>query len=260
VTEPAPRHAVRVLIVDDERPARQKIRRFMSDDADVSAIFEAADGVQAIELLRSEAPDVVFLDVQMPGVDGFGVLDAIAPEARPQIVFVTAFDEYAVRAFDANAIDYLLKPFDADRFARAFARAKHALARHHDHDERRRLERALTQVRDERNAPLERVLVEAGERVVLLPLTRVERFESDRNYVVVYAGADRYRLRTTLDRLEERLDPQVFVRIHRSTIVRADQVTELQPWSHGDYVVMLASGARVRLSRRYRDRLSRFVP
>jgi two-component system LytT family response regulator len=251
---------LRVLIVDDERPARQKLRRFLAADPDVDAVFEAPDGVRALELIRSESPDLVLLDVAMPGVDGFGVVEALDPAERPHVVFVTAYDQYAVRAFDAHAVDYVLKPFDAERFGRALARAKAAAAGHQDREERRRLERVLAEVRRERPQRLERLLVESDGRAVLLPVGQVERIEAAKNYVTVFAGGARYRLRTTLERLEERLDPRAFVRVHRSTIVRVDRVTELQPWSHGDYVVILQGGARVRLSRRYRDRLEQFLP
>ncbi|MFL5518724.1 MAG: LytR/AlgR family response regulator transcription factor [Gemmatimonadales bacterium] len=251
---------LRVLIVDDERPARQKLRRFVAADPDVEAVFEAPDGVQALELIRSESPDLVLLDIAMPGVDGFGVVEALDQAERPHVVFVTAYDQYAVRAFDAHAVDYVLKPFDAEQFGRALARAKAAVAGRQDREERRRLERALADVRRDRPQRLERLLVELDGRAVLLPVGQVERIEAAKNYVTVFAGEARYRLRTTLDRLEERLDPRAFVRVHRSTIVRVDRVSELQPWSHGDYVVILQGGARVRLSRRYRDRLEQFLP
>ncbi len=251
---------LRVLVVDDERPARQKVRRFLAADPEVEAIFEAPDGVKALEIVRAEALDVMLLDVQMPGVDGFGVVEAIDPDARPHVVFVTAYDDYALRAFEAHAVDYLLKPFDADRFARALARAKEAVARDQDRQARRHLEQMLAEVQRARPVTLERLLVPSGERVVLLPLNQVERLEATRNDVTVYADGGRHKLRATLDRLEERLDPRAFVRVHRSTIVRVDRVTELRPWSHGDYVVVLRSGAQVRLSRRYRDRLERFLP
>jgi two-component system, LytTR family, response regulator len=250
---------LRVLIVDDERPARQKLRRMLAD-ADVEGVFEAPDGLRAVELIRAESPDVVLLDVEMPGVDGFGVVEALDPSERPHIVFVTAYDQYALRAFDAHAVDYVLKPFDAERLARALGRAKVAVGGRQDREERRRLERVLADVRRERPQRLERLLVESDGRAMLLPATKVERIEAAKNYVTVYAGGERYRVRTTLDRLEERLDPRAFVRVHRSTIVRVDRVTELQPWSHGDYVVILEGGAKVRLSRRYRDRLEQFLP
>jgi two-component system, LytTR family, response regulator len=251
---------LKVLIVDDERPARQKLRRLLAADPGVDAVFEAPDGLRAVELIRSESPDVVLLDVQMPGVDGFGVVEALDASERPHIVFVTAYDQYALRAFEAHAVDYVLKPYDTERLARAVERAKAAVTGRRDGEERRRLERVLADVRRERPQRLERLLVESDGRATLLPVAKVERIEAAKNYVTVYAGGAQYRVRTTLDRLEERLDPRAFVRVHRSTIVRVDRVTELQPWSHGDYVVVLQGGAKVRLSRRYRDRLEQFLP
>lgn len=248
-----------MLVVDDERPARQKIRRFLSQDSRIATVFEAADGVRALDLIRTEDPDVVFLDIEMPGVDGFGVVEALAPEARPQIVFVTAFDQYAVRAFDAQAVDYVLKPFDAERLTRALGRARERIGAE---DGRQRLDEVVAAVRKARPTPLERLLVEQVDRALLLPVARVDRFEAERNYVIVHVGAERYRLRATLDGVEARLDPAGFVRVSRSTIVNLERVKELRPWGggHGDYVVVLHGGAEVRLSRRYRDRLSRFAP
>jgi two-component system, LytTR family, response regulator len=251
---------LKLLIVDDERPARQKLRRLASADPDVGAVLEAADAPAAVELIRAESPDIVLLDVEMPGMDGFGVVEALDPAERPHVVFVTAYDQYALRAFDAHAVDYVLKPFDAERLARALGRAKAAVAGRQDREARGRLERALAEVRRDRPQRLERLLVEADGRATLLPVAQVERFEAAKNYVTVHAGGARYRLRTPLDRLEERLDPRAFVRVHRSSIVRVDRVAELQPWSHGDYVIVLRGGERVRLSRRYRDRLEQFLP
>lgn len=246
--------ALRVLIVDDERPARQKLRRILAAEPGVEAVFEAPDGLRAVELIKSEDPDVVFLDIEMPGVDGFQVVEALGAESPPQIVFVTAFDRYAVRAFDAYAVDYVLKPYDADRLRTALARAR----------ERRngsaRVNEMVVAVRKERPGPLERLLVEEGGRALLLPVSRVDRFESNRNYVTVHAGADRYRLRAILDGLEARLDERVFARISRSAIVNLERIVELRPWGHGDYMVELKGGVKLRLSRRYRDRLKAFVP
>ena len=251
---------LRVLIVDDERPARQKLRRLVTADPDVGAVFEASDGARALELIRSESPDIVLLDVAMPGVDGFGVIEALDPAERPHVVFVTAYDQYAVRAFDAHAVDYVLKPFDGERFGRALTRAKGAATGRRDHEERHRLERVLAEVRRERPAAAGTAPGRVGRAGGAAAGGQVERIEAAKNYVTVHTDGERYRLRTTLDRLEERLDPRAFVRVHRSTIVRVDRVTELQPWSHGDYVVVLRGGDRVRLSRRYRDRLEQFLP
>jgi two-component system LytT family response regulator len=251
---------LKVLIVDDERPARTKVRRFISADADVGQIFEAPDGVRAVDVIHEESPDLVFLDVQMPGLDGFGVVEALASDALPHVVFVTAFDDYAVRAFDVHAVDYVMKPFDAERLTRALERAKAAIASRRDGGEAARMERLLADYRRERPERLERLLVQGEERSVLLPLTRVDRLESARNYVVLHAGRESFRVRSTLDRLEQRLDPRRFVRVSRTAIVNVDRVAELVPWSHGDWVVVLSDGAKLRLTRSFRDRLERFGP
>lgn len=246
--------SLRILIVDDERPARQKVRRILAGEPGVEAVFEASDGLRAVEMIRSEDPDVVFLDIEMPGVDGFQVVEALAPEVRPEIVFVTAFDRYAVRAFDAYAVDYVLKPYDPDRLRQALARVRERAGRRNGS----RVDEMVVAVRRERGEPLARLLVESDGRAVLIPVTRIDRFEADRNYVVVHAGGERYRARATLDGLESRLDGRAFARISRSAIVNLERVQELRPWGHGDYVVELKGGVELRLSRRYRDRLARF--
>ena len=251
---------LKVLIVDDERPARAKVRRFVSADPDVGPIFEASDGVRAVDLIRDESPDLVFLDVQMPGLDGFGVVEAVGPDDLPYVVFVTAFDEYAVRAFDVHAVDYVMKPFDAARLERALGRAKAGIARRSDGRDAGALERLLGDLRRDRPERLDRLLVQGWNRSVLLPLSRVDRLESARNYVVLHAGQETFRVRSTLDRLEQRLDPRRFVRVSRTAMVNLDRVAELKPWSHGDWVVVLANGAQLRLTRTFRDRLERFDP
>lgn len=251
---------LKVLIVDDERPARTKVRRFVSADPDVVQIFEAPDGVRAVDVIREESPDLVFLDVQMPGLDGFGVVEALGTDALPHLVFVTAFDDYAVRAFDVHAVDYVMKPFDAERLGRALARAKAAIASRKDGEDGAQVERLLADLRRARPEHLERLLVQGAQRTVLLPVSRVDRLESARNYVVVHAGRESFRVRTTLDRLEQRLDPRRFVRVSRSAMVNVERVAELKPWSHGDWIVVLADGAKLRLSRTHRDRLDRFQP
>jgi two-component system, LytTR family, response regulator len=250
--------ALKVLIVDDERPARQKLRRLLGDDSDIIAVYEAADGVAAVETIRIEAPDIVFLDVQMPGIDGFGVVDALPPDALPHLVFVTAFDMYAVRAFDMHAVDYLLKPYDTERFTRALARAKEIVASRRVGEERDRLRRLLDDADAARPRRAERILVEAGERVLLVAVDKVDRIESRRNYVRLRVGSEVYRLRGTLARFERSLDPAKFVRISRSEIVNLDRIAELRPWSHGDYVVVMRDGSQTRMSRRYRSGLDRF--
>ncbi len=251
---------LKVLIVDDEKPARAKVRRFVSADPDVGPIFEASDGVRAVDVIREESPDLVFLDVQMPGLDGFGVVEALGADALPHIVFVTAFDDYAVRAFDVHAVDYVMKPFDVDRLSRALARAKAAVASRHDGGDAARVERLLSDLRRERPERLERLLVQGAERSMLLAVSRVDRLESARNYVVLHAGRETFRVRSTLDRLEQRLDPRRFVRVSRTAMVNIERIAELKPWSHGDWIIVLTDGAKVRLSRTFRDRLERFGP
>jgi two-component system, LytTR family, response regulator len=251
---------LRVLIVDDERPARQKIRRFLSGDTGIEAVFEASDGLAAVQIIRDESPDLVFLDVQMPGLDGFGVAEALGPDATPHIVFVTAFDQYAVRAFEVHAVDYLLKPFDEARFGKALARAKAAQASRTARSERTRLRELLDEMRAQSPTAADRLLVEVGDRMVMLPVERIDRIEALRNYVRVYAGTEVFRLRATISRLEERLDSTKFVRINRSEIVNVERIAELRPWSHSDRIVVLTGGAKLRLSRRYRDRLDHFAP
>ncbi len=240
---------IRTLIIDDERPARAKIRRLLAEASDVEVVGEAADGRAALAAIRERDPDLVFLDVQMPGLDGFGVLAELEPEALPVVVFVTAFDEYAVRAFEVNALDYLLKPVDPERFQRLLERVR----RHFEPgspalDER--IERLLRQVG---RAPrfLERVLVTSDGRSRFLKLVEVIRIESARNYLVLHAGPERHTVRGSLGGLEAQLDPQKWLRINRSEILQIDRIAHLEPWFHGEYRVLLDDGTRSTWSRRY---------
>jgi two-component system LytT family response regulator len=248
---------VRVLIADDEPPARAKLRRFLDVDPEISVAGEAASGTEAVEMIGRLRPDLVFLDIQMPGADGFGVLQAIDPAALPHVVFVTAYDEHALRAFEVHAVDYLLKPFDTDRFRTALARAKERVrarppAGADGLDER--IRRVLAEARPA-PAYLERVLVRTGMRAVFLRTDEVDWLEAEENYVRLHAGAESYLVRGTLAGLEERLDPARFIRVHRSHIVNLASIRELHPWSHGDWMIVLRDGRELMLSRRYRDRI-----
>lgn len=242
-----------VLIVDDEAVARRRIRRLLASEPDVVISGECADGASALEAIASARPDIVFLDVQMPELDGFGVVQRIGPAARPAIVFVTAFDRYALRAFDVHAIDYLLKPFTPERFRTALARAREALSR-------RGPDRGISALVDELRARpryLSRAAVRASGRIVLVDLVSVDWIEAADNYVKLHAGRTEYLLRETLAKLERQLDPERFARIHRSAIVQIDRVAELRPATHGDLDVTLRDGTRLTLSRTWRDRLER---
>jgi two-component system LytT family response regulator len=250
--------ALSVLIADDERPARAKVRRFLERDADVGVIFEARDGAQALSVIRDQEPDVAFLDIQMPGLTGIDVAGALPADRMPHIVFVTAFHEFAVRAFELAAVDYLLKPFDAERFARALGRAKGAARVRSQEDDLQRVRRLLAEWRPEQRESLDRLAVEDGERTLLVSMADVDRLEAERNYVRLHSRGASYRVRATITELERRLDPQRFARVSRGTIVNLDRVAELLPAGHGDFEVRMRTGERLRLSRRYRDRLDRF--
>ena len=244
---------VRVLIVDDERPARDKVRRFVEADPDVAVVFEAGNGYDALEVIRAESPDILFLDVQMPGMDGIGLLEALPRESIPHLVFVTAFDEYALKAFELHAIDYLLKPFDAQRFREAMSRAKSAVAAERGAIEIERLHQALAALRD-REQPVDRLMVREGHRRVLLRLEEVVRIRAARNGVVVHTAAKQFRMSETIGALERRLSSRQFIRVNRSEIINADFITELTAAGHGDQDIRLKDGSVVRLSRTYKNR------
>jgi two-component system LytT family response regulator len=246
---------LRVVIVDDERPARAKLRRYLAAERDVEVVAEASGGLAAVDTLRATRPDLVFLDVQMPDLDGFGVVAALGGDPAPHVVFVTAHDRYAVRAFEVHALDYLLKPVGPDRFAAVLPRARREVERSGASDLAERVARLVGDARGEPRYP-ERVLVRSGERGILLEVGRVDRVEADRNYVELHAGAETYRMRGTLDGLARRLDPALFVRVNRSTIVRVAAIAAVHPWFHGEYRVVLADGTEVTWTRTHLDRAS----
>ena len=246
---------LRVLIVDDEPVARRRIRRLLRADRDVDVVGEAADGAAAVQAIAEKQPDLVFLDVQMPELDGFGVLKRLGPASTPVVVFVTAFDQYALRAFEVHAVDYLLKPFTRERLFDAVARVRES----RQAGERRADPRlaALLEELTERPRFLRRLPVRAGSRIVLIDAGEIDWLQAADNYVLVHAGGREYLMRETLTRLEGELDPHEFVRIHRSVLVRFDRIGDLVPTVHGDYRVTLKNGVQLTLSRTYRDRVER---
>lgn len=241
----------RVLVVDDEAPARRRLRAMLQRQAGVEVVGESADGPQAVEAIRSLAPDVVLLDVQMPGMTGFEVVEAVGPEAMPPVVFVTAYDEYALDAFEVEAVDYLLKPCQEERLTRALARAA---ARSGRRGEAELLERVLERLRPSRGF-VSRLVVRTPDQVLLLDVRQVIRLSAEGNYVRVHTAAGTHLLRETLSGLESRLDPERFARVHRSDIVAVDAIRAIRPHFHGDSVVELTNGEAVRLSRRFAGRL-----
>jgi len=238
---------IRALVVDDEPLARDRVRRLLAGHADVEIVGESPDGPSAVRAVRKLEPDLLFLDVMMPGQDGFDVLDELA-DAAPAVIFLTAYDRYAIRAFDACAIDYLLKPFDEERFAFAVERAKRALAAPMPNGAPMALPLPLAK------GPLRRLVVKAtGGRLRFVKTDDIAWVAAEGNYARVHVAGNDYLLRETLTAFEAQLDPKNFVRIHRSTIVNLDHVRELEPLSHGQYSVVLDEGSRLTLSRRFRD-------
>lgn len=244
--------SVRVLIVDDEAPARRKLRSHLAGRPGIEVAGEAADGLAAVESIRTLRPDLVLLDIQMPGLSGFEVIETVGVDVMPAVVFVTAYDEFAVEAFEVQAVDYLLKPYSRERLERALERALRAIE--HREDGREAVRGLLDRVLAGRR-PLRRLVVKSGDRLLLVPLHDVLHLAADGNYVKVHTPSGVHLLRETLTALEARLDPERFARIHRSEIVNLDAVKEIQPYFHGDLVVVLRNGEQLRLSRRYRDRV-----
>jgi two-component system, LytTR family, response regulator len=248
--------SIRVLIVDDEAVARRRLRRLLANEADVVVAGECGDGRTAVHAIARDAPDLVFLDVRMPELDGFEVVQSIAAAERPKIVFVTAFDRYALRAFDVHAVDYLLKPFTRERFHLALGRARERRAERPGDP---RLPALLRDLRSAHRYP-SRVAVRAGDKYVVVNWRDVDWIEAADNYVSLHVGPREFLLRDTLASIEQQLDPEQFVRIHRSAIVQLDRVVELRPATHGDVQVKLRNGACLALSRTWRQRVERLCP
>jgi len=245
---------IRALIADDEPPARRKLRELLGREPDFEIVGEAADGVEAVAAIRRMSPDVVFLDIQMPRLDGFGVIAELGTEPMPLVVFVTAFDEHAVRAFEVEALDYLLKPFAPSRFQGLLERLRRRIGQESgDLDER--IGRLLAAVRPQSGA-LRQILAEKEEgRQILLAVGGIDLIRADGNYLSFRSKGEEYRRRGTLREIEERLDPAQFVRLNRSEIVRLEAIRELQPWFHGDARVILKDGSVLTWSRRYRGKV-----
>jgi len=244
---------LRVLIVDDESVARRRIRRLLTAEPDVTVVGESADGASALTAIAKSKPDLAFLDVQMPELDGFGVVRSLPPSELPAIVFVTAYDRYALRAFDVQAIDYLLKPFTRERFRTALTRARERLQERARDD---RLTRLIDHLGASQHYPA-RVAVRTGDRFVVINWNDVDWIEAADNYVTLHVGAREYLVRDTLASVERQLDPERFTRIHRSAIVQLDRIVELHPATHGDVDVVLRDGARLTLTRTWRDGVQR---
>jgi two-component system, LytTR family, response regulator len=242
---------VRTLIVDDESLARERLAQLLSKEPEIEIVGECGDGASAVAAINEKKPDLAFLDIQMPEMDGFAVLDAIEVEPMPIVVFVTAFDKYALKAFEVQALDYLLKPFDKERFASALSRAlDHVKLRANPPEPSGDLTEPVAPAK-----PVDRLSIKADGRIVLVKTADISWIQAAHNYVEVHEGAKTHLLRGTISAIETRLDPEKFVRISRSLIVNVDYVKELEPQFYGEYIVTLRDGARLTLSRRYRNKL-----
>ena len=246
---------IRVLIVDDEPLARRRIKSLLAHDFNVDVIGECSDGHKAVSSISELTPDLVFLDVQMPAMDGFEVIRTIGPERMPTVIFVTAYDQYALKAFEVNAIDYLLKPFDRKRFQKTLERAKAMIRGLQKGDVNHQLLSLLGDLRREQETP-DRFIIKSEGRVVFIRVEEIDWMRTVGNYVRLQVGRDSHLMRETMSGMEAKLDPDRFMRIHRSIIVNLDRVKEVQPWAKGEYVVIMRDGTRLIMSRRYRERLN----
>jgi two-component system LytT family response regulator len=246
---------IRALIVDDEPLARRRIKSLLAQDSTVDVIGECSDGHKAVASISELTPDLVFLDVQMPAMDGFEVIKTIGAERMPTVIFVTAYDQYALKAFEVNALDYLLKPFDRRRFQKTLERAKAMISGLGNGNVNNQLLSLLRDLRREHETP-ERFVIKSGGRVVFLRVEEIDVMRAVGNYVRLQVGRDSHFMRETMTGMEAKLDPDRFMRIHRSTIVNLDRVKEVQPWAKGEYVLIMRDGTRLIMSRRYRERLN----
>ncbi|MGH7461058.1 MAG: LytR/AlgR family response regulator transcription factor, partial [Longimicrobiales bacterium] len=248
---------IRVLVVDDEPLARAGVCELLARDPELDVVGEAANGEDAVTAITELRPDLVMLDVQMPGMTGFEVLRVVGPERMPAVVFITAYDQFAVRAFEVNAVDYLLKPFDDERFAITLTRAKKTVRQSHAGE----LSRRLAELLDKSDTPIptplpattagytDRMVIKSGGRVFFLRTDEIDWVEAADYYVKLHAGGKNYLLRETMNALESRLDPRRFFRVHRSAIVNLDRIRELQPYFRGEHMLILSDGTRLKLSR-----------
>lgn len=253
---------VRTVIADDERLARQKLLILLQSEPMIKVVAECQDGRQTVSAIRSLRPDMLLLDIQMPDLDGFQVLSEIPVDEMPVVIFTSAYDQYAIRAFEASALDYLLKPFDQERLHHAVERARSELRKSRDREITHRILNLLSQVRSVASPTPEadnRLVIKANGRVVFLDLDNIEWVEAAANYVRLNVGKESYLFRETISRISERLDANHFVRIHRSTIVNVRKIKELIPVNSGEYVVVLKSGRELSCSRGYRAALQGIV-
>ncbi len=243
-----------VLIVDDEPLARALINKLLKSFAEFEVIGECSNGKEAVKAIRDRSPDLVFLDVQMPGMDGFSVLEEIKATALPALIFVTAYDQYAIKAFDFHAVDYLLKPFSFSRFKDALSRSKESILQKTASGDLGRQIASLLETHQNRPPHLQRLFLKDNGKIVLLEPSKIDWIEADDKYVCLHTAKRSYLIRQTLTAFVAELDPQTFARIHRSYIVNLGRVSELHPLFNGEYVLIMTDGKKLSLSRNYKRR------
>ena len=249
---------IRTIIADDEGLARKKLRILLSADSSVDLIAECQDGKQTVAAVIEHKPDLLFLDIQMPDFDGFKVLDQIPADRMPIVIFTTAFDQYAIRAFDAHALDYLLKPFHQERVHRALDRVKQELVKSHEQSVKARILELLSEAKP-KTKPLRRLVIRTAGRVVFLDMNEIDWIEAAANYVKLHVGKESFLLREGIGHISAKLDPERFVRIHRSSIVNVNRIRELQPCESGEYIAVLRDGKELSCSRGCRPQLLRLI-
>lgn len=250
-------NSIRTIVVDDEPLACKRLVKLLEQDPEIKVIEVCADGKEAIEKINEKQPDLVFLDIQMPEINGFDVLQNLDQDHVPAIIFVTAYDEYALKAFEVHALDYLMKPFSEERFNDSLKRAKAAIKQESKTAINSKVENLLEYLEPSRES-LSRILVKSSNRYFFLKVNDIDWIESAGNYVRIHSGDKNYLIRDTMINMEKKLDSDLFFRIHRSTIINVDKVKELEQWFHGDYMVIMHSGEKLTLSRNYKKLLQRF--
>lgn len=250
---------IRALIVDDEPLARERLMSLLAPESDIEVVGQCADGGEALAAIEGKTPELVFLDVQMPELDGFGVLAALERGRRPAVIFVTAHDRFALKAFEVHAVDYLLKPFDRERFQKALDRAREQVKRQQGGQIDERLSALLAGLKQDQPRQLDRIAVKGSGRVVLVKVNDIDWIEAADNYVNLHTGKDAHLHRETMTALEQKLPASKFLRISRSAMVNVERIRELQPMFHGDYTVILQNGAKLTLSRGYREALNQLL-
>lgn len=251
-------HKIRTIVVDDEPLACKRLVKLLKEDGNVDVVEVCANGKEAIEQINEKNPDLVFLDIQMPEINGFEVLQNVETEQTPVIIFVTAYDEYALKAFEVHALDYLMKPFNKERFRDSLNRAKNTITNQSKAVVEKKIENLLDYYLDSEQESLSRILIKTSNRYFFLKVDDIDWIESAGNYVRIHTGKNNYLIRETMINMEKKLDSDRFFRIHRSTIINVDKVKELEQWFHGDYQVIMYNDEKLTMSRNYKELLERF--